>query len=352
MKLKKSNIKVRLDTSPLQTGHERRGIGVYTRLLEQYLSAEPDITLISNHKNNGQVDLVHYPFFDFFFPTLPIKPWLKTVVTIHDVIPLIYPNQYPAGKKGALILTKQRFALKFVSAVITDSEVSRYDIHQHLKTPLDKIFVVHLAGQPELSPANETLIKQVKKKFGLKKPYALYVGDINFNKNLPQLIKMLKYLPEEIQLVCFGKAMRESDIPEWKAIITQAALSNVESRICFISDVKPDDFSTLAALYSGSLCYVQPSLYEGFGLPVLEAMQCATPVVVSNSASLPEISGDAGLLVDPEAEALADGVLKVFNYSTSVRQKNISLGITHANTFSWKRTAQNTIDVYRKVLNR
>lgn len=350
MKLTNSNIKVRLDTSPLQSGHELRGIGVYTRLLAEFLSAEPTITLTTNNTNNSQVDLVHYPFFDFYFPTLPIKPWQKTVVTIHDVIPLIYPNQYPAGKKGTIYFKKQLLALKFVSAVITDSEVSKQDIHQYLKTPLARIFVVHLAGQPELSPAKEEAINHVKKKFGLKKPYVLYVGDINFNKNLPQLIKMLKYLPDEIQLVCFGKAMRESDIPEWKAIITQAALSNVESRICFISDVPHDDFSTLAALYSGALCYVQPSIYEGFGLPVLEAMQCATPVVVSNSASLPEITGEAGLLVDPEAEALAEGVLKVYNYSNSTRQKIISLGLAHANTFSWKKTAQQTIEVYRKVL--
>lgn len=352
MKNPDSTISVKLDTSPLNSGHVLRGIGVYTRLLSEYLAKVTEITVITAKSDKQKVDLVHYPFFDLFFPTLPIKPWLKTIVTIHDVIPLVFPKQYLPGKKGALMLKRQRVALTFVSTIITDSEASKTDIHTYLHVPLEKIQVVYLAGQPELMPATEIEIKQLKKRLGLTKPYVLYVGDINYNKNIPQLIKMLKYLPPNIELVCFGKAMKQSDIPEWQAIITQAALSNVENRLHFISDIDSSDFQSLSALYGGALCYVQPSLYEGFGLPVLEAMQCATPVVATNTSSLPEIVGKNGILVDPEAEALAAGVLSIYQLAISDRQKMIERGIKHARTFSWNKTAQLTAEVYRRALGR
>ncbi len=352
MKNLESQIRVRLDTSPLNTGHLLRGIGVYTRLLADYLTKESDVTLITSKSDRQKVDLVHYPYFDLYFPTLPIKPWIKTIVTIHDVIPLVFPQHYPPGKKGALMLKRQKIALNFVSTIITDSEASKQDIHSYLHVPLEKIQVVYLAGQPELQPATDTEIKRLRKRLGLSSPYILYVGDINYNKNVPQLIKMLKFLPPNIELVCFGKAMKQSEIPEWKAIVTQAALSNVENRLHFISDIDSNDFQSLSALYGGALCYVQPSLYEGFGLPVLEAMQCATPVVSANTSSLPEIVGKAGVLVEPEAEALAAGVLAINQQSTADRQKMIERAIKHASTFSWKKTARLTIEAYRKVAGR
>ncbi len=345
-------MKILFDTAPLQSNHALRGIGFYTRLLQHHLSMESSIQLVENKASGFRPNLTHYPFFDLYFPTLPIKPWKKTVVTIHDVIPLVFPEQYQPGKKGKTVLYRQRLALRFVSAIITDSEVSKKDIHHFLQVPLEKIYVVPLAGQPELTTASETEIRQTKKRFGLKKRYVLYVGDINYNKNIPQLVKMLKFLPNTIDLVCVGKAMQPSTIPEWKAIETQAALSNVEHRLHFISDLASDDYSALSGLYSGAECYVQPSLYEGFGLPVLEAMQCSTPVVTADTASLPEIAGSAAILAEPLAESLAIGVMQVHMLSKTARQKIIAGGLSHAKAFSWKKTAQATIEVYQKVLGK
>ena len=350
--MKKKNLEmiIQLDTSPLLSGHTVRGIGFYTRLLAQYLGLEPEVHLYSKAEKQTKPSLVHYPYFDLFFPTLPIKPWVKTVVTIHDVIPLVFPAEYRPGKKGTLSLQRQRLALRFASAIITDSHCSKKDIHTYLHVPLEKISVIPLAGQPELTTATDSSIKQTKKRFGIKKRYVLYIGDINYNKNLPQLIKMLKYIPGTLDLVCVGKAMQASDLPEWKAIQIQAALSNVEPRVHFLSNVLSDDFTSLSSLYTGAECYIQPSLYEGFGLPVLEAMQCSTPVVAANTSSLPEVVGSAGLLVEPQAEALAAGVLQIHSLSKTARQKMIAAGQNQAKLFTWKKTAQATIQIYKKVL--
>lgn len=346
-------MKILIETSPLSSGHAIRGIGIYTRLLTQTLEAELGIEVVRSETPAAKdfvPDLIHYPYFDFFFETLPLIKKAPTLVTIHDVIPLIFPKHYQSGVKGKLRFLKQKAALKNVKGVITDSVASKNDIQEHLGFPSEKITVVSLAANPELKAASAKEIRSVKRRYKLPKNYVLYVGDINYNKNIPQLIKAVRYLPRHTKLVCVGRSFTPQDIPEWQWIQTQLALSDVEQRVKFISNLSGTDNQDLAAIYSGAQVYVQPSLYEGFGLPVLEAMQCKTPVVATKTSSLPEVGGKNAVYTQPTAEELAQGINQVLSLSKTKRQKMVNAAYKWSQNFSWKKTAKETAAVYQRVL--
>lgn len=340
---------IAIDDSPLQSGHSLRGIGAYTRLLLAELPKLTSVTLVP-WSNRSQADVWHYPYFDLFFNTLPVRNLHKTILTIHDVIPLLFPDHYKVGWKGKVRLWFQKWKARRVLAIITDSERSKHDIVTQLKISSDKIFVVPLAPSAQLNPVSSDEVKRVARRLRLPKRYCLYVGDINYNKNIPQLIKMLKYLPWNIKLVCVGSNFRSQNIPEWKVIVTQLALSDVEQRVMFLPTIASNHFSTLAAVYTGALCYVQPSLYEGFGLPILEAMRCRTPVVATKVASHPEVGGEYVLYAQPTAESLAQSVEAVLGWSHTKRSAWLRDASQWANQFSAQKTAEETAAVYAKVL--
>lgn len=348
-------MRVLIDTSPLNSGHAIRGIGTYTRELVEHLEQLDEVEIVRStilgEGEKAKADITHYPFFDLFFNTLPMAFSRPTVVTIHDVIPLKFPEQYPPGVKGKIRFEKQKMALRTANGIITDSNASKQDIEKLLGISEDKIHVVYLAANPDLKAQKEAVIKRVKKTYDLPNKYVLYVGDINYNKNIPQLIKMVKYLSDDIHLVCLGKNFVEQDIPEWNWIETQLALSNVTDRVKFITNVLTDSDDDLAAIYSGAQCYVQPSLYEGFGLPVLEAMQCRTPVVSTKVSSLVEVAGDHAVYTGPEAAELAKGVEEVLSWTKTKRAEKIRAAYKWSQIFSWKKTAKDTFSVYKNILN-
>lgn len=345
--------KVVLDTSPLASGHAHRGIGMYTRQLMSELEEIPELEverITAPQTTSAPPDLIHYPYFDLFFSTLPWRRPAPTIVTVHDVIPLLFPQQYKPGIRGTMRFWRQRATLQKVQAVITDSEASKRDIIKYLKIPAQRIHVIYLAASSEFAPSKPEYVKKVLKRQGLPAQYILYVGDINYNKNIPQLIKSLKYLPAELHLVCVGKNFSPQDIPEWQWIETQIALSDVAHRVHFVPDLGGGDTKELAALYSGAVAYVQPSLAEGFGLPVLEALQCGTPVVCSQNSSLTEIGGPAAVFVEATCEKIADGVNEVLAWTKTKRSAKVKQGRQWAASFTWKRTAKQTNQVYQQVL--
>ena len=342
-----------IDTSPLDTGHAIRGIGTYTRLLVEELEHQPDIKVVrsgTQAAQNFKPDLVHYPYFDLFFSTLPIIKKHPTVITIHDVIPLLYPKEYEPGVKGKAKFFKQKSALKNVKVIITDSESSKKDIHKYLGIAPERIQVVYLAANAKLQKNNEKEIRRVARVYKLPKNCILYVGDINYNKNIPQLIKAVRYLPTNVKLVCVGKSFVPQDIPEWKWIETQLALSDVEGRVKFIPNVPGGAAADLAAIYSGALAYVQPSLYEGFGLPILEAMQCQTPVVSTQTSSLVEVGGEEVVYTKTDAESIAQGISTVLAWSKTKRLQKIRAAKKWSQNFNWGKTALKTIEVYKQAL--
>lgn len=344
-------MKILIDTSPLHSGHAIRGIGMYTRFLMAALAETENVELI-DQKHRQEAELIHYPFFDFFAPTLPINRKQKTVVTIHDCVPLLFPKFYPSGVKGKIFLTRQKWSLRSVDAVITDSQAASIDIVEKLPVKGNQIYPIHLAANPEIHFLPMNTFAHLRRQLKLPKKYVLYVGDINYNKNLPQLIKAMKFLPEEIQLVCVGKNFVSQPIPEWKAIEQQLALSDMIERTHFLTKIAADDTEHLSAIYQAALVYVQPSVYEGFGLPVLEAMRCRVPVVASQRGSLPEISDHHAVLVEPDAEALANGIKEVLEWRSSERMNKVIAAESWQEQFTWQKTALQTADVYRQVLER
>lgn len=345
-------IKVLLDDSPLHNANAIRGVGRYTQFLSQSLIKNKDLEIAFSKSAPAdfKAEIVHYPFFDLFFPTLPLIKKVKTIVTIHDVIPLLYPEYYPVGKKGKLAFLKQKLALRNVDAVITDSQASKTDIAKYLGVEMNKIHVVYLAPSPDLAAQTETEVQRVRRKYKLPKKYLLYVGDINYNKNLPQLIKTLKFLDKEINLVCVGKNFYPHEIPEWQWLETQIALSDVSKRVKFITNLAGDNSKDLAAIYSGALAYIQPSLYEGFGLPVLEAMTCLTPVICANNSSLLEVALNKAVMVEEaKAEDFAQAVESILAWSPTQRKKFTTQALKHAQKFTWAKTARVTAKIYQNI---
>ncbi len=338
-----------IDTSPLETASSGRGIGRYVKELVTALKRANSIHHIYTSADEPKhVDLIHYPFFDLFFPTLPLFKKTKTVVTIHDVIPLVFPKNYYPGIRGSINLFRQSLALRSVSHIISDSSVSKRDTTQLLHIRPEKISVVPLAAADEFFKRSQSEIDAVRKKYAVPKNYCLYVGDINYNKNLPFLISVMAKIPD-VTLVMVGRAMKNTAIPEGKAIAKAIADAGSEKYVRLLDAVESQD--ELAALYSGARVYVQPSLYEGFGLPVLEAMRCKTPVVSSRGGSLPEVVGEMGFMFHPrdphECEA---AIRKALRLGGEERSLMVKKAFEYSQQYSWERTARETLAVYDQIL--
>jgi len=346
-------MKVAIDISPLKSAHQFRGIGIYTKRLVAALQSlkvtDFTVELVEKGGPPKDCDLIHYPYFDLFWPTLPLIKKKKTVVTIHDVTPLVFPKHYPPGIKGKLRFQKQKLALKTVNAVICDSKNSKQDIAKHLDFPKDKIFVIYLAPGEEFQPVtSHRSLAIIKRKYHLPNQFVLYVGDVNYNKNIRGLVKACE--KTKTPLVIVGKQAVEKKIdrthPENRDLVWLQEKAKEKSSIILTGFVPDED---LVIIYSLASVYCQPSFYEGFGLPVLEAMACGTPVVTSKKSSLPEIAGKAAVMVDPnDINDIANG-LTVAIEDEDLREDLIQRGLKQAKKFSWEKTAKETIDVYKKV---
>jgi glycosyltransferase involved in cell wall biosynthesis len=347
-------MRVLIDTTPLENANAIRGVGRYTVELIgalRELTSEHEF-LTSTDVRDTASDIVHYPFFDLFFSTLPL--WLSrpTIVTIHDVIPLIFSKHYPRGIRGNIKFFKQRLALRAVAHVITDSEISKRDIIEHLHIQSEKITVVPLAASQDIKKPPQAIIDSVRKQYELPKNYALYIGDINYNKNLPFLIGAMNKV-EKLTLVLVGKNVRRTDIPEARALTRAIKGHGMEKRVRLIDTLGSESTQELCALYAGASMYIQPSLYEGFGLPVLEAMQCRTPVVSSLGGSLPEVAGDAAIYFHPhDEEECAQAIQKILRMPEKQLTHLIQKGVQRASEYSWQRTAKQTLAVYEKVVRK
>jgi glycosyltransferase involved in cell wall biosynthesis len=344
---------IALDTRPLHNQSAVRGIGVYTSSLIKQFKQIPNLEIIEISKGrvSDGIDLIHYPWFDFYFRTLPLSAPLPTVVTIHDVTPLVLKDFYPPGIKGRLNFQIQKYALKKVQAVITDSEVSRLDVINYLPVAENKVVTIHLAPQEGLISHPITELKhKVIQKYQLYDPYILYVGDVNRNKNLITLVEACVEL--KIKLLIVGKQAVNTDYDH--SHIENQDLVTLQTKYSKNQYIKTPGFVSveeLSALYNLAEAYCQPSLYEGFGVPILEAMRCGCPVIASKQGSLPEIGGSATIYTEPTREKLIKTINFVQQLSETQRIRLIQEGRKQAQKFSWKTTAQKTHQVYRDILN-
>lgn len=350
-KSRKLKMRIAIDVSSLKSPHKFRGVGSYTKRLIQALRSikQPDfsVRLIEKGRIPQDVDVVHYPYFDLFFLTLPIKKIKPTLVTIHDLIPLVFPDKFPQGIRGWIKYQVQRQSLRRVDAIITDSECSKKDIIKFIGFPKEKIYVVPLA------PGEEFKKMRIKKNYSLPKRFVLYVGDVNYNKNIPGLVQACDKIG--VPLVIVGKQAKSHDYdkihPENQDLVwlqNYYQRPKIKGQRLILAGFVPTE--DLVVIYNLATCYCQPSFYEGFGLPVLEAMACGTPVVVADTSSLSEIGGDAAIMVNPyDINEVAKGIKKAMT-DKMTREKLIKKGLAQAKNFSWEKTAKETVKAYHEVL--
>lgn len=287
-----------------------------------------------------RADLVHMT--TYIAPPWPGRP---TVVTIHDLSFLEYPNAF-SWRVRTMLRTLVPGSVARAARVIAVSEWTKQDLIKRYRVPEEKIVITKEAPAPEfkqLSDASQSVLPE-----GVREPFVLAVGNLEPRKNLGRLIEAFGVLVSQRgfsgSLVLVGKSDARSG-----PVLRMVKDSGLETRIVFTGFVSQ---STLTLLYNQAALFVYPSLYEGFGLPPLEAMACGCPVVASNVTALPETLGDAALLVDPlsisaMAEAMAS-VLEGAPLARALREK----GLKHASRYSWKQTAAQTLEVYTDVLSR
>jgi glycosyltransferase involved in cell wall biosynthesis len=297
-----------------------------------------------------EIDLVHFPYFEPFFLALPIYNKFRTVVTVHDLTPIVFPKAFPRGIKGEIKWQMQRFALKRADAIITDSESSKKDIRKYTGVKENKIYVVYLAAGEEFRQmANGKWQAELREKYNLPEKFVLYVGDVTWNKNLPRLIDAVK--KTQIPLVMVGKSLVSEDYDKsnpWNADLNRVnTLARGDGNIIRVGFISMDE---LVQIYNLATVFAMPSLYEGFGLPILEAMACGCPVVTSKEGSIPEVAGNAAFYIDGyDVESIATGIKRVLD--DQKLQKELSeKSLENAKRFSWKKTAQETLAVYEGII--
>lgn len=288
------------------------------------------------------IEVLHSPGY-----TAPLLASCCSIVTIHDMNYFYYPEDFSKSTTFFLRLLVP-LAARRSDKIITVSRNSKKDIVQILEIPESKICVIYEAGSSHLSVpiAIENKVREkLKKRYGIDKKFILTVSVSHPHKNLDRLIEAYDILCKRYQIDCqlliVGiKGRAQSGLVNW---VKEMSL---EKRIIFTGWIANED---LSLLYSEAELMVFPSLFEGFGIPVLEAMAHGTPVVSSGAASLPEVVGDAALLVDPyDVEEIAEAMYRVVT-EEDVRANLIKKGRQRAGQFSWEKTARETLAVYKRV---
>ncbi len=349
-------MKVAIDTGPITSGHSVRGIGVHTKFLVEYLKKIKGIeveTVDFSNTDLSKYDIVHYPSFNPFFVNLPLTKKTKTVVTIHDLIYLIYPKHYPPGLKGKAKFALNKLLIRNADAIITISETSKKDIVRFLGIDPEKVFVIYLAPNPIYRKIKDrNLLTSVAKKYKLPKNFVLYVGDVNYNKNIPGLIKACEIA--DLSLVIAGKhalGIENKDLSHPELSHLREIVKNFrdDKKIMKLGFVPDED---LVAIYNLATLYCQPSFYEGFGLPILEAFSCETPVVASKIQVHVEIAEGGALFANPKEFQDLASKMKRFLEDEELRKKHSLLGRKIVRNFTWKKTATETFEVYKKIFKK
>lgn len=290
------------------------------------------------------VDVLHFPD---FIP--PFRRSCPAVITVHDLAFLRFP--------GLLTPESERYygqierAVRSADGIIAVSESTKRDLVALAGANADRVTVVHEAAGPAFRPCPPRAVAEAKSRYGIIGDYILFVGTIEPRKNIPFLLqayaRMRQGWPKGIDVPCLVLAGKKGWLYE-SIFSVREELALGDSVVC-TGGIAVED---LPALYTGALCFVLPSLYEGFGLPVLEAMSCGTPVITSNTSSLPEVAGDAALLVDPQdLIGLAAAMHRVCQDDV-LRRELSTRGVIQAARFSWERAARETLAVYRQALGR
>lgn len=284
--------------------------------------------------------LYHCPYYIF-----PYRTGMPTVLTFYDVTPLLYP-QTVSLKARMFFRIVATVALRAANHILTVSEATRADLTRYFSVPPEKISLTPLAADPRFQPQPSVEIDRIRAKYDLPTRFVLYFGANKPHKNLPALIDAYSMLSTRHTppLIIGGFWDRRYPQP-----LQRAAQLRIGESVRFLGSV---DDADLPALYSAATVFIFPSLYEGFGLPLLEAMSCGTPVACANTSSLPEIAGEAARLFDPHSVVEMMEAMGALLEDDPLRADLSARGLERANQFSWQKTAAKTLRCYRDLLGK
>ncbi len=319
------------DAAPPWSGAEDRVIPfprlwTHVRLSWEMLCTPPDLLFVPAH-------------------VLPLIRPRRTLVTVHDMGYRAFPAAHPAAQRRYLELST-RWNVQTATHILADSTATRQSIVEAYGTPTEKITVLYPGYEPDLAPIRDPVaLARVRRRYGIPGEYILFLGRIQPRKNLARLIEAFSAIALDyphLTLVLAGPT-------GWlaKPIVAGARALNLSDRVCFPGYIAPED---KAALISGARLFAYPSLYEGFGFPILEAQACGTPLLTGTTSSLPEVAGEGGLLVDPEdTDAIARGLRKLLE-DAALRQRLVDGGFANLTRFSWERTAERVSTLIEELL--
>jgi len=286
------------------------------------------------------IDLLHSP--DFIPPAFGYS---RSIITVHDLNFLYYPR-FLTAESRRYYNEQIEWATRRADHILADSEATKKDLIALLGVAPERITVVYLAADAGFRPLPEIEAQEAAARYGLKPGFMLFVGTLEPRKNVPGLLQAYRILLDQTAtdqplVLVGGKGWLFDEVFE------RVETLSLDKRVRFLHEVPDDD---LPRLYNAASLSVTPSFYEGFGLPALEAMSCGTPVVVSERASLPEVVGEAGLLVNPDEPGAIAAALERVLTDEDLRSKMREKGLAQAGRFSWERTAQQTLAAYLETL--
>jgi len=309
------------------------------RRLRKLLTASFDIfNLPLTEMLFGKHDIIHQTFFS----TLPTaNKRTKIISTIHDVIFLSFPECFT---RNNLLISERALKKQLVSSdkIIADSEFTKLELVKKCRVAEDRIEVIYLGIDEKLNDYSAPIVQDIKNKYGICGKYAIFIGTIEPRKNLITLFRAFSMLKEkEVKLVIVGKK-------GWfyEKIFNEVEKLHLKDRVVFTGYVSTYD---KGALLSGAEMFVFPSIYEGFGIPVVEAMASGLPIIAGNNSTMPELLGDAGILVEIlNAEEIARNIDRLL-IDDEARLKYCTLSKEQAKAFSWKTTVSKTLSLYKKM---
>jgi glycosyltransferase involved in cell wall biosynthesis len=288
-------------------------------------------------------DIAHVPYWG-----APLSSPAKMIVSILDVIPLAF-WQYRVGGLANLYTSLMRASAAGAGHIITLSEASKAEITRYLKLPPEKISPIYLAADERFSPQgqNDALVRQ---KYGLPDEFALYLGTFDLRKNVDKLLLAWTYvgqpMGENVPLVLAGRPPAQWGTPLYPDLPAYAEKLAISPYLMWLGEV---DEADKPALYRLAKVFVYPSRYEGFGLPILEAMASGTPVVACAASSIPEVAGEAAYLVGPDQAREMGGAILALLVQNDLHAQLSNAGRGQATQFSWRKTAQATYTVYEQI---
>jgi len=289
-------------------------------------------------------DILHQPCF-----SAPLNYKKPIVVTIHDIISLLFPETIPFASR--MFYSKwMPFSYRKAKKIITISESTKRDIIRVLGIDEKKITVIPLAYDKKFeTKISKEKIDQVKAKYGLSKEYLLHIGTLEPRKNLDFLIDVFADVIEEDQNSNLGLVITGKKGWYYEGLFKKVKSLSLEKRVIFTGYIDEKD---KAAIYQGAKIFTFPSVYEGFGLPPLEAMASGIPVISSDTSSMPEVIGEAGILLSPHDRSGWVKAIRELKTNENLYKKLVEKNKEQVKKFDWDITAQKTIEVYRQVLDK